>query len=279
MQDFLRLSDLSQYAVVFEEMGYDNSVGHLVGMAHKDLMDLRQITKMKPGHFARLLSSIQEARGPATPSESIYPSESMSQIPVSDASSDVAQLGPIQVGPTVLMTVRDGVAQIGPNEIGPNEVDAPLLKVYDDWKKALVASYNHSTNLGCSAMLDVKKSGGRYKTVRCRTALSKKKKESDEDDGPTCAYALRWSKDKKGDWKLNQNKSILKHIPFCSSGQRVLKSSYCTMKTLSAICVLASYLQAKLQHSWPLVPTADWQAVSKILRPVVHATLLSISTM
>ena len=220
MQDFLRLSDLSQYAVVFEEMGYD-SVGHLVGMTHKDLMDLRQITKMKPGHFARLLSSIQEARAPATPSESSYPSASISQIPVSDASSYVAQLGPIQVGPTVLMALRDGVAQIGPNEIGPNEVDAPLLKVYDSWPKARVASLNHSTNLGCSAMLDNKKSGGRYKTVRCRTALSKKKKESDEDDGPTCAYALRWSKDKKGDWKLNQNKSILKHIPFCSSGQRV----------------------------------------------------------
>ena len=159
---------------------------HLVGMAHKDLMDLRQITKMKPGHFARLLSSIQEARVPATPSESIYPSASMSQIPVpipvSDAPSDVAQLGPIQVGPTVLMAVRDGVAQIGPNEIGPNEVDAPLLKVYDSWPKARVASLNHSTHLGCSAMLDNKKSGGRYKTVRCRTALSKKKKESDEDD-------------------------------------------------------------------------------------------------
>ena len=37
MRDFLRLSDLSQYAFVFEEIGYD-SVGHLVRMTHKELM-------------------------------------------------------------------------------------------------------------------------------------------------------------------------------------------------------------------------------------------------
>ena len=160
MKDFLRLSDLSQYAVVFEEMGYD-SVDHLVGMSQKELMVLRQFTKMKPGHFARLLSSIQESRAPATPSEASYPSASMSQIPVSDAPSDVAQIGPIEIGPTVL-AVRDGVVQIGPNEIGPNEVDRPLLKVYDSWKKARVASLNHSTNLGCSAMSDNKKSGGSF---------------------------------------------------------------------------------------------------------------------
>ena len=181
MKDFLRLSDLSQYAVVFEEMGYD-SVSHLVGMSQKQLMDLRQITKMKRGHFARLLRSIQESRAPATPSEASYPSASMSQIPVSDAPSDVAQIGPIEVGPTVIMAERDGVAQIGPNEIGPNEVDGPLLKVYNSWKKARVASLNHSTNLGCSAMSDNKKSGGRYKILRCRSVLSKKKAR-DEDPG------------------------------------------------------------------------------------------------
>ena len=221
MKDFLRLSDLSQYAVVFEEMGYD-SVDHLVGMSQKELMVLRQFTKMKPGHFARLLSSIQESRAPATPSEASYPSASMSQIPVSDAPSDVAQIGPIEIGPTVL-AVRDGVAQIGPNEIGPNEVDGPLLKVYDSWKKARVASLNHSTNLGCSAMSDNKKSGGRYKILRCRSVLSKKK-ATDEDDGPKCEYILVWSKDKKGDWKLNQDKSILRHISFCNSGQWVTQT-------------------------------------------------------
>jgi len=221
MKDFLRLSDLSQYAVVFEEMGYD-SVDHLVGMSQKELMVLRQFTKMKPGHFARLLSSIQESRAPATPSEASYPSASMSQIPVSDAPSDVAQIGPIEIGPTVL-AVRDGVVQIGPNEIGPNEVDRPLLKVYESWKKARVASLNHSTNLGCSAMSDNKKSGGRYKILRCRSVLSKKK-ATDEDDGPKCEYILVWSKDKKGDWKLNQDKSILRHISFCNSGQWVTQT-------------------------------------------------------
>ena len=83
------------------------------------------------------------------------------------------------------MAPRDGVVQNGPNEIGQQEVDGPLLKVYDDWQKAHVASLNHSTNLGCSVMSDNKKCGGRYKVLRCRSVLSKKKVR-DEDDGPKC---------------------------------------------------------------------------------------------
>ena len=226
MKEFLRLSDLSQYEVVFEDMGYD-SVEHIFRMTHKELMDLRQITNMKPGHFARLLSGIKQAQVTATPNEARHPRASMSQIPVSDAPADVAQIGPIpfgpiEVGPTAIMAARDGVAQNGPNEVGPQEVDGPLLKVYDDWQKARVASLNHSTNLGCSAMSDNKKSGGKYKVLRCRSVLSKKKVR-DEDDGPKCAYMLLWSEDKKGDWKLNQDKSILRHMPFCSSGQCVTR--------------------------------------------------------
>ena len=180
---------------------------------------------MKHGHFARLLSSIEEARAPATSSEASYPSTSMSPNPETDLPSDLAQLGPIEVGPRVIVAPRDGVAQlgvaqIGSNEIELNEVDGPLLKVYDTWTKARVASYNHSTQLSCSAMMDNKSSGGRYKIVRCRTVLSKKK-ASGEGGGPKCAYKLKWSRDKKGDWKLILDQSILRHMPLCSSGQRV----------------------------------------------------------
>ena len=226
MRDFLRLADLSQYAVVFEDMGYD-SVNHLLCMSHKELMDLRQITNMKHGHFARLLSSVEEARAPATASEASYPSTSVSSNLEGDSPSDLAQLGPIEVGPRVIVAPRDGVAQSGAAQLGVaqisfelNEVDRPLLKEYNAWALARVASYNHSTHLSCSAMMDNKSSGGRYKIVRCRTVLSKKR-ASGEDGGPKCPYMLKWSRDKKGDWKLNLGHSILRHMPFCSSGQRV----------------------------------------------------------
>ena len=113
--------------------------------------------------------------------------------------------------------------QNGPNEIGPQEFDdGPLLQVYDHWKKARVASLNHSTNQGCSIMSHNTKSGGKYKVLGCRSVLSKKKARA-EDDGPKCPYILYWSEDKKGDWKLNQTKSILRHTPFCCSGQSVTR--------------------------------------------------------
>ena len=91
MKEFLRLSDLSQYVNVFQDMGYD-SLAHLFRMSHKELIDLRQITGMKPAHFARLVRSIQQANVTATPNEASHPRGSMSQIPVSDAPLDVAQL-------------------------------------------------------------------------------------------------------------------------------------------------------------------------------------------
>ena len=223
MKEFLRLSDLSQYVDVFQEMGYDN-LDHLFRMNRRELMDLRQIVNMKPGHFARLLRSIQE-NATATPNAAIHPRESMSQIPVSDAPSDVAQVGPIPVGPipvgpTVIMAARDGAAQNGPNEV---DIDGPLLRVYDHWKWARVASLNHSTKQGCSIMSDNNKSGGKYKVLGCRSVLSKKKLR-DEDDGPKCPYILYWSRDKKSEWKLNQDKSVLRHMPFCCSGQTVTRA-------------------------------------------------------
>ena len=186
-------------------------------MTQKELSELGQITKMKPGHFARLVKNIEEARGPATPSEASFPSATYtSQSPESDVCSDVAQLGQIEVGPRVMLA-RNDLVQIGPNEANNN---APLLKVYDTWPKARLASLNHSTSLGHSAMSDNAKSGSKRKILRCRTVLSKKK-ASDEDDGPKCPYMLLWTKNRKGDWKLKLDKSILKHMPFCSSGQSV----------------------------------------------------------
>ena len=52
MKEFLRLSDLSQYVNVFQDMGYD-SLAHLFRMSHKELVDLRQITGMKQARSFR----------------------------------------------------------------------------------------------------------------------------------------------------------------------------------------------------------------------------------
>ena len=77
--------------------------------------------------------------------------------------------------------------------------------------------------------MDNKASGGRRKVLRCRTALSKKKRnttdnaEEDEDDGPNCPHMLLWTKDCRGVWTLNQQRSITHHRPFCNSGQIVTK--------------------------------------------------------
>ena len=78
MEEFLRLFDLSQYANVFQDMGYD-SLSHLFLMTHKELTDLRQFTRMKPGHFARLLAGIEQVNVTATPNEASHPRGSMSQ--------------------------------------------------------------------------------------------------------------------------------------------------------------------------------------------------------
>ena len=72
-------------------------------------------------------------------------------------------------------------------------------------------------------MLDNVKSGGKRKILRCRTALSKKKRDDNADGGPKCPHYLLWTKNKTGDWKLNLEKSNLDHKDFCESGQLVTK--------------------------------------------------------
>ena len=114
---------------------------------------------------------------------------------------------------------------LGPNAmLGPSELPIyePLTKVYSSWAQAKLVSYEFSTKLGCSCMLQNNASGGRRKVLRCRTALSKKKKQT-PDEQQNCEHKLLWTKNRQGDWKLNMEKSILQHIPFCNSGQIVTK--------------------------------------------------------
>ena len=89
-----------------------------------------------------------------------------------------------------------------------------VLKTY---KEVKLTSYDHSSDMHKSCMLDNAKSGSRTKIFRCRSVLSKKFKDITP---PVCNYCLHWSK-KQGSWQLNADKSTLKHAPLCCSQQRV----------------------------------------------------------
>ena len=215
MKEFLRDASLSQYSGIFEEMGYD-SLDHLLNMTSENLLELKQLVNMKQGHFVRMKANIGHWRASVTPSSSSAPSTPASSVPMiaspeSDAYVDVGpyETGPVEMGPVEMgpETGPETGPEMGPVEMGPDPSTGPinassqfrpqaqkpsLRQAYKQWSQARLASLQHSTKSGCSAMLDNKASGGRRKVLRCRTALSKKKRnttdnaEEDEDDGPNC---------------------------------------------------------------------------------------------
>ena len=228
IKDLLADAALTNYADIFEEVGYD-SLSHLLAMGPSDLSDLKRLTKMKTGHFVRLQSTIEVWRGPATPSTASTPSTPMSVGPVEMGPEEMgppemaaAAMGP--TGPTGPMGPSVPMVPMVPIEVGPQTLSSlkvTLRKTYNNWAQARLASLNYSTHLGCSIMQDNNKSGGNRKVLRCRTALSKKKRGDNADGGPNCPHYLLWSKNKTGDWKLNLKKSNLEHKDFCESGQLV----------------------------------------------------------
>ena len=233
IKNLLTDAALTSYADIFEEVGYD-SLSHLLAMGPSELSDLKRLTKMKPGHFVRLQSTIEVWRGPATPSTASTPSTPMSVGPV-----EVVEMGPEEMGPPEVAAAAmdptgtcDSTGPTGPSvpmapiEVGPQTLSSlklTLRKTYNNWALARLASLNYSTCLGCSVMQDNTKSGGNRKILRCRTALSKKKRGDNADGGPKCPHYLLWNKNKTGDWKLNLEKSNLDHKDFCESGQLVTK--------------------------------------------------------
>ena len=224
IKDFLEDAALTNYADIFKEEGFD-SLPHLLAMGPSDLSDLKRLTKMKPGHFVRLENTIAVWRGPATPSTASTPSTPMSMGPV-----EGVEMGPEELGPPEVAVAATGPTgpsvPMAPIEVGPQTLSSlklTLRKTYKNWAPARLASLNYSTYLGCSVMQDNTKSGGKRKILRCRTALSKKKRDDNADGGPKCPHYLVWNKNKTGDWKLNWEKSNLDHKDFCESGQLVTK--------------------------------------------------------
>ena len=82
VREFLRKMSLTFYADNFEEMGYDD-LDHLLGMGPKELLQLQELIKMRPGHFARFKSRIEEYQCMTTPSTG---SGSTPRTPMSSAS-------------------------------------------------------------------------------------------------------------------------------------------------------------------------------------------------
>ena len=100
IKDLLADAALSNSADIFEEVGYD-SLPHVLAMGPSDLSELKRLTKMKPGHFIRLQSTIETWRGPATPSTASTPSTPMSVGPV-----EVVEMGPEEMGPPEVAAIR-----------------------------------------------------------------------------------------------------------------------------------------------------------------------------
>ena len=68
VRKFLQEMSLTFYADNFEEMGYDD-LDHLLGIGPEELLQqLQELTKMRPGHFARFKSRIEEYQSMVTPS-------------------------------------------------------------------------------------------------------------------------------------------------------------------------------------------------------------------
>jgi len=236
MKAFLHDAALANYVDIFEEKGYD-SLEHLLHMGPQDVLELKRLTKMKDGHFARFQSTMEAWRPPTTytPPTSVGPAETGPA-----EMGPAAATGPDAMGP-MGPTGPDAMGPMGPTgptvpmvpmiPLGPNHPDicpktasslkASLRQAYTTWTQARLVSLNYSTQLGCSAILDNKKSGGRRKVLRCRTALSKKKRNINADADAICPHMLLWTKNRTGDWNLNWGKSILDHKPFCNSGQIV----------------------------------------------------------
>ena len=175
MNDFLQDAALLDYAEIFEEKGYD-SLDHLLAMGPQDLLQLQRLTNMKEGHFVRFRSTIKVWQAPATPSAASAPATPIS---VGTGEMGPIDMGPADVGPIDMGPASMGPASVGPIEMGPmgpNHPDvgpvsvlpqkASLRKAYANWAQARLVSLNYSTQLGCSAMMDNKKSGGRRKILR-----------------------------------------------------------------------------------------------------------------
>ena len=159
--------------------------------------------------------------------------------------------------PEVEVLTPNGVGSsgiLGPNGVGPSGMlgtikmhAGRLNKVYPTWEQTCLVSLEHSTKVGCSAMLDAKESGGRRKMLRWRTPLSKKKeRNADVPDGRICKHMLLGTRNRTGDWKLDLKKNQYRPHPFLHFRPDCNPIS---ATPRSEICQIPEFGQAIYRHS------------------------------
>ena len=72
---------MSTYSGIFEDMRYDN-LNHLLNMTSENLLEFKQLVKMKQGHFVRMKATIANWRVSVTPSTSSTPSTPTSSVSI-----------------------------------------------------------------------------------------------------------------------------------------------------------------------------------------------------
>lgn len=204
----LQEAGLLQYRHRFETLGY-TSFAKFLGMSLEDYQTLGELVNMPQLDVLRLSvvctkmrTEIEGTAGPGTPDVALLPSGAGSPavplLPSLEDRNDVDHQ-PVRV---------------------PTDPDCvPCLKTTHEVK---LWSLRNSTLQNCSTMVDIKKSGSKCKVYRCRSLLSKRIESDPDNDHALCPYTLHWNHAvKRGTWKLNTKKSVLLHMPFCPSGQRV----------------------------------------------------------
>ena len=89
INDSLEDVTLSNYTGIFEGKEYD-SLEHLLAMGPSDLLELKRLTKLKDGHFARFQTTIKVWRAPAT--------ASTASAPATPTSVGTVEMGPFKMG-------------------------------------------------------------------------------------------------------------------------------------------------------------------------------------
>ena len=191
-------------------------------MNPSDFDKLGELTHMLPGHVHRLQAHIRDAMRMqrASLQSSTAATASATAAPVAGPAKGTPVVGPegaqfcIPCGPAAPATNESNTA---------TAAGWALKNTYMTWPEAKLASKRLNTRMGCSVVLDRAKSGGKTKVYRCR-CVSSKRKLADVEDGtgprPKCPHVMWWTKKKSG-WHLNEEKSFLKHMPMCFSGQHV----------------------------------------------------------
>ena len=251
-----RLPTKAGYAEILEFHGYDD-IGFLLQLGPHELEVVKSLTNMKEGHFLRLKKTMQYWRdnvvtvtslGCTLNDDILRHSTGHSALPPRAAPSSESTTGPANsdgptsslagpevAGPqgpiidestpaTISATVASEATAGGTDEETEEEIPIYFKQGYAAWKTARLVSLNHSTQMGCSACQDTRRSGGRYKVLICRSMGPKRSREEMESScsqESNCPHKLVWARNRAGTWQLNLEKSTFRHKEFCSSGQKV----------------------------------------------------------